>query len=97
MGLLQELLHSEGVWRMGREEELSPNRQKKFLSELYSSLRLHHPVFSAAQLRQAQEQCFGWLQVAFHGCVAAGGVGVKRVESGQLPTAVRLGQEGSAI
>lgn len=67
VGLLQDVLHSEGVWRTGREEELSANRQQKFLSELYSSLRVHHPVFSAVQLRQAQEQLFGWLQVAFKG------------------------------
>ena len=64
MSVLQEALQAVGVRQMGRDEQITPSLLQTFLAELYSSLRLRHPVLSGALLRQAQELCFSWLQMA---------------------------------
>ena len=71
LGELQDVLHNVGVQALRRDSEVPVSQLRTAISELYTSLRVTHPILNASQLQEAQEHCLNWLMMAFQWYIPA--------------------------
>jgi len=65
LGEVQDVLHNVGVQALRRDSEVPISQLRTAISELYTTLRVSHPILNASQLQEAQEHCLNWLMMAF--------------------------------
>ena len=75
---LQEVFNVTGVQTLDQTAEIPPSQLRTIIMELYSTLRTLKPILGTNKLKQAQELCFNWLQMAYE-CAEGG-----RIDCGSL-------------
>ena len=75
---LQETFNVTGIHTLDHNAEIPPSQLRTIVVELYTTLRSLKPILGTSKLKQAQELCFNWLQMAYE-CSEGG-----RIDSGSL-------------
>ena len=63
--MLSEVLHLTGLQRLKDKDIVPLSQLSSVLSELYGAIRTFRPVLKPAQLKQAQDWAYNWLQLAY--------------------------------
>ena len=75
---LQEIFNIIGIHTLDQNVEIPPSQLRTIIMEVYTTLRTLKPILGTSKLKQAQELCFNWLQMAYE--CADGGT----IDSGSL-------------
>ena len=65
VGMLSEVMHLTGLQRLRDNDVVPLSQLSTVLSELYSAIRTARPVLKQAQLQEAKDSAYKWLQLAY--------------------------------
>lgn len=65
VGMLSEVMHLTGLQGLRDNDVVPLSQLSSVLSELYGAIRAARPVLKPAQLQQAQDCAYNWLQLAY--------------------------------
>ena len=68
---LQEIFNVTGIQTLDQSAEIPPSQLRTIIMEVYTTLRTLKPILGTNKLKQAQELCFNWLQMAYE-CAEGG-------------------------
>lgn len=63
--MLSEVLHLTGVQQLHHDDAIPLSQLSTVLTELYGAIRTSRPILKQAQVQQAQDWAYNWLQMAY--------------------------------
>ena len=62
---LQEIFNITAIHTLEHNAAIPPSQLRTIILEVYTTLRTLKPILGTSKLKQAQELCFNWLQMAY--------------------------------
>ena len=88
---LQEIFNVTGIQSLDRNAEIPPSQLRTIIMEIYTTIRTLKPILGTNKLKQAQDLCFNWLQMAYE-CSEGG-----KIDSGSLKLALCMFVGGTPV